>query len=239
MSSILRALKKLEHDPRHLEDNRPLDTKFVPLADTVTHKPYATLLLTTIGGGIICGLVFLAGWWVFSGKTETPPVPPQEVTQQVSMPQQSAPGPAAPVKILQHQAISAEMAINTGPETTSPTIGKNSSFNSGLETTSPTTIGKNSREKISLPAQNNFPPAAMQRAAIQPEKVEIPQLNGPDMKLQAITWSRESHKRIAVISNRILHEGETVSGYLLVTINQDDVVLTRDGRTWKLSFRTK
>ena len=59
------------------------------------------------------------------------------------------------------------------------------------------------------------------------------------MKLQALTWSREPHKRIAVVNNRILHEGESVSGYLLITINQDDVVFDREGKTWKLSFRTK
>ena len=217
MSSILRALKKLEHDPRHLEENRPLDTSFVPLADTVPHKSFANILLITVGGGIICGLIVLAGWWVFSGKNETPSLSLPEIEQQVSMPKQSPSGPVAPDKTEQIQA-AAETAFIADPER----------------------IGKNSREKIALPAQNNFPAAAgMQSANIQPEKNEIQQLNGPDMKLQAITWSRESHKRIAVINNRILHEGESVSGYLLVTINQDDVVLGRNGRTWQLSFRTK
>jgi type II secretory pathway component PulC len=172
--------------------------------------------LLTIGGGIICGLVVLAGWWLFSGKNETHSLSPPEIAQQVSMPQQSPPEPVASDKTEQVQA-AAETAINSGPET----------------------ISKNSREKIALPAQNNFPAAAdMRSAGIQPEMLEVPQLNGPDMKLQAVTWSRESHKRIAVINNRILHEGETVSGYLLVTINQDDVVLGRDGRTWKLLFHT-
>jgi hypothetical protein len=178
--------------------------------------------LLTIGGGIICGLVVLAGWWMLSGKNETHSLSPPEIEQQVSMPQQSPPEPAASDKAEQIQA-AAETAVNSGPDTTSPT-----------------TIGKNSSKKIALPVQNNFPAAAgMRSAGIQPEMIEVPQFNGPDMKLQAVTWSRESHKRIAVINNRILHEGETVSGYLLVTINQDDVVLGRDGRTWKLSFRTK
>ena len=217
MSSILRALKKLEHDPRHLEENRPLDTRFVPLAETAPHKSFAHILLITIGGGIICGLVLLAGWWVFSGHNETPSPTLPEIEQQVSTPKQSPSGPVVSDKTEQIQD-AAGAAIIADPER----------------------IEKKSSEEITLPAQNNFPAAAdMQSAGIQPQKLEMQQLNGPDMKLQAITWSRESHKRIAVINNRILHEGETVSGYLLVTINQDDVILGRNGKTWQLSFRIK
>ena len=68
-------------------------------------------------------------------------------------------------------------------------------------------------------------------------EVEIPNLKDPGMKLQAITWSKAPQKRIAVINNRILREGETVSGYLIKTINQDDILLSLDGEKWKLLFR--
>ena len=71
----------------------------------------------------------------------------------------------------------------------------------------------------------------------KPTAVEIPKLKDPDMKLQAITWSRTPEKRIAVINNRILREGEVVSGYLIRTINQDDVIMSLDGIKWKLLFR--
>ena len=57
------------------------------------------------------------------------------------------------------------------------------------------------------------------------------------MKLQAVTWSKAPQKRITVINNRILREGEMVSGYFINTINPDDVVLTLDGEKWKLLFR--
>ena len=64
-------------------------------------------------------------------------------------------------------------------------------------------------------------------------------LNDPEMKLQAITWSKDPQKRIAVINNRIMRQGDVVSGYRIDTINQDDVVLSDAGEKWKLLFRIK
>ena len=59
------------------------------------------------------------------------------------------------------------------------------------------------------------------------------------MKLQAITWSKNPQKRIVVINNRILRQGEVAHGYRVDTINQDDVVLSDAGEKWKLLFHIK
>jgi hypothetical protein len=42
-----------------------------------------------------------------------------------------------------------------------------------------------------------------------------------------------------VISNRIVREGEMASGYLLVTINKDDVILSQNRKKWRINFRIK
>jgi len=78
LSSILRALKKLENEPRHLEENQPLDSKYVTLADTEPQRKYPGIFMMVLGGGIVCGLVILAGWWLLSEK----PQPPPAVTEQ-------------------------------------------------------------------------------------------------------------------------------------------------------------
>jgi hypothetical protein len=264
LSTILRALKKLENDPRHLEDNQTLAYKFVPLADTAPEKPLGNIILVAVAGGLACGLVFFAGWWVFSEKNPPLPVSPPEVSQQVSTPQQyipaateelPPPGPAAPEKnaSLSTESAAAPETADTvaapgpaslyepdsqeiSPEETAQIQGA-----AGAEAVSPPqTISKATSETVAPPAKKRSSAAAgMAKANVPREKVEIPRLNDPNMKLQALTWSREPHKRIAVINNRILREGETVSGYLLVTINQDDVVLGREGKTWKLLFHTK
>jgi type II secretory pathway component PulC len=67
--------------------------------------------------------------------------------------------------------------------------------------------------------------------------VEVPSLeaNSP-IELQAISWAENSDRRIAVINNNVLHEGDSVEGYTVVKIRPDDVVLRRDGRMWRASF---
>ena len=119
MSSILRALKKLENDPRHLQDTPPLDTKFVPLADTRPQKSPANMLLIIIGGGIVCGLVILAGWWLLSVKTQAPPLEPQKISRQ-NLPQAEI-VPVTPEEKEPVQRLSAPPAsLKTAAEETAP-----------------------------------------------------------------------------------------------------------------------
>jgi hypothetical protein len=265
LSSILRALKKLENDPRHLEDNRPLDNRFVPLADTRPHKSFTNIILLTVGGAIICGLVFFAGWWVYSEKNEPAPVSSPEITQQISMPQHSPPVLAEELRSPPSPAPSEQPTLTIDSDTARVTADQESSTGplslpepafqqippeetehiqkpaNTADVSGPETRNQASIEKVAVPVKSKSSVAAsvISKSDIQPDKIEIPQLNDPGMKLQALTWSREPHKRIAVINNRILHEGEMVSAYLLVTINQDDVILGRDGKIWKLLFHTK
>ena len=92
-------------------------------------------------------------------------------------------------------------------------------------------------QKTILPAARPLPepePAAPAAAQEKP-----PALQDPGVRLQAITWSKNPNKRIVVINNRILRQGETVSGYRIDTVNQDDVVLSSGGEKWKVLFRIK
>ena len=77
MSSILRALKKLESDSRQIEENPSLDSRFVSLADTGPRRSLFSFFFMA-GTGIICGLVVLAGWYLFSGRHQ-PLTPEKEV----------------------------------------------------------------------------------------------------------------------------------------------------------------
>jgi general secretion pathway protein B len=258
LSSILRALKKLESEPRHLEDRPFLDSKFVPLADTGPQKNATRLFITVFAGGLVCGLVILAGWWLFSDKSGPPAPSPREtalqkvpqaevvpaVPQKTEIPERAVPavGPAKPVA----KSIAPRKALETDTGSTPATIQQPSSpavepvpeSVAQEQATPQATPGPESNEEA--PAQGEA--AAVTRAPEVPPaagEIEIPVLNDPQMRLQAITWSKDPQKRIVVINNRILRQGETVSGYRIDTINQDDVVLIDAGEKWKLLFRIK
>ena len=256
MSSILRALKKLENEPRHLEENQPLDSKFVPLADTEPQRTYHGIFMVVLGGGIVCGLVVLAGWWLLSEKPQSPP---PQISQSSSRPDESR-APELDLNKAQAQAVS-EKPIMEAPVTPKKVEQIRVAEPTGLEEPALRTIkeeyfpaaevqtpkeaiptqeisSEKTSEKIEQPAEK--PVVASVSIPISPQKTvepEIPKLKDPDMKLQAVTWSKAPQKRIAVINNRILREGEMVSGYIINTINPDDVVLTLDGEKWKLLFR--
>ncbi|MBW2467393.1 MAG: general secretion pathway protein GspB [Deltaproteobacteria bacterium] len=265
MSSILRALKKLENEPRHLEESQPFDSKFVPLADTEKQNSAYNIILMVIGGGIVCGLVVLTGWWLLSGKTQPPQDVPQKIVQPLSTEQkiiseissqdftktssekvapetekvsrdiplavsESAEQPveqrAAGLKVSASQITAQDNVAISEKKTTDETVP------------SPVASDSITSEQRALPAEKSIAASGYTRQPFaKVEDIEIPKLDDPDMKLQAITWSKIPEKRLTVINNRILREGDMVSGYIISAINQDDVVLDRSGVKSKLLFR--
>jgi hypothetical protein len=261
LSSILRALKKLENDARHLGGHKHLDNKFVPLADTGPRRRTGGIFIM-VGGGIICGLVVLAGWYFFSDRLQPPP--PETAT--LSSPEDKA-GEAAPAR---------PVAVNENPEKTTaetpgtkpvetvpaaaelkPVVPTETQISAGpfaetreeappaepvmpeetMATADDSPVQESDRLQPAVALETGAPGNDVQPKTATVSDVKIPKLDDPEMNLQAITWSRVPQKRIAVINNRIVREGDLVSGYLVSTINQDDVVLSREGTRWRLLFR--
>ncbi len=245
MSSILRALKKLENEPRHLEESKSLDSKFVPLADTAPQRTTSGMLLMAAGTGMACGLVILAGWWLFSEKSPPAAISPT-VSRQISAPEQNrtqAPVvenievPAIAEKPDEMPAAEKTAALETAQQgiVRVPAGPEKPVFRTAEPAVTP---GFEKPAGQTSPPEKTFTAAVNPGAAVnEPAEPEFPKLKDRDIKLQAVTWSKVPEKRIAVINSRILREGEMVSGYLINTINQDDVILSRDGSRWKLMFR--
>lgn len=57
------------------------------------------------------------------------------------------------------------------------------------------------------------------------------------LKVQAIAWSPEKENRMAVINSRILHEGDSLDGFTVVSIKPDDVIVRENGAgLWRIRF---
>jgi len=56
------------------------------------------------------------------------------------------------------------------------------------------------------------------------------------LKLQALAWSEDTVRRMAVINGRIVHEGESVDGYQVVEIRAEEVIVNAGGKSWRLEF---
>ncbi len=70
------------------------------------------------------------------------------------------------------------------------------------------------------------------RVSEQTEKRESPSW----LSLQAISWSADPKKRIAVINSAIVKEGWPVERGRLLSIGKDEVTIQADGKEWRLSF---
>ena len=64
-------------------------------------------------------------------------------------------------------------------------------------------------------------------------------LNDSKIKLQALAWSSDAARRMVVINGRIVREGESMDGYQINQIRQEDVVVSDGRQSWSLEFGLK
>jgi len=90
------------------------------------------------------------------------------------------------------------------------------------------------------PAPQDTRPAAPAAGPQQRAKTRLRQtydrIADSKLKLQALAWSEDVARRMAVINGRIVHEGELVDGYQVVEIRAEDVIVNAGGKSWRLEF---
>jgi len=89
--------------------------------------------------------------------------------------------------------------------------------------------------------------AGKQRASSKPDAAAVrktkaityAKLADSSMKLQALAWSKDAARRMAVINGRIVREGESMEGYQIKQIREEDVVVSNGQQSWSLEFGLK
>ena len=74
-------------------------------------------------------------------------------------------------------------------------------------------------------------------AASEDDFLSIPVLAADRLHLHAVAWSPSPVQRMAVINERIVREGESTEGFLLVHIGADYIIVREDGVSWRLQIR--
>jgi hypothetical protein len=229
LSTILKALKKLEQELPVQTDVLP-GTRKSSAKQTISrrvrrfsrlHKPFWISL------GIIS--LAAAGWIIFtplspsSRKSVPPSVPgkPDKITKKSS---------AAPQ--LEKQKPGALPRINLRPDM--PVTASRLPQKSSKQRGSP--IAATSNKKIK-PLKTATPGLPSKIADAMPVSVEP--LEDSKLRLQAISWSEKPENRIAVINSNILREGDSVEGFRIIQIYQDEVLVRAGAKEWKLVFGLK
>jgi hypothetical protein len=287
LSSILRALKKIEKTVAQQEGSRawprPIDTK-----KTVRSRVKKIWLFNKLTSALVVFLIILAAGWlivsrrqlimaklfplktsasleqrlattkdkesVFHAKIDNPSTiaakthpnnsislgqPPDADSFQNNSPksgsQRRLPLSGAPSRLKQLQDSAKSSAspkpkpLKTAATPTRTVVNRNQTSASGL---APKAESEN-KKSTGTSAQNQKQPATADRFS------SLQRIVDSRLKLQAIAWFDDVGRRMAVINNRIVREGESVDGFSITQIRPDDVVVSDGTELWRLEFGPK
>jgi hypothetical protein len=83
------------------------------------------------------------------------------------------------------------------------------------------------------------PPTKKAKSPLKQVSRSYRRLGDSKLKLQAIAWSNDVAQRIAVINGHIVREGESVEGFSVTQIRQDDIIVNDGTESWRLEFGLK
>lgn len=226
MSSILKALKKAEQespDPG-TDKGHPFRLNVRTTLNAGMHHQRQRSLLSRKGVIFLFCVVLVispASYVLFfPDKTIQPnPSPPKIQTQSAALP----PGGKDTIPALPEKKPFQPLATAQKPDihkavSSSPVVKEH-----------PASEVKNTIKKA--PEQISQP---ISRPA--PRKKEILPLENGILSIQAISWAKDPSDRIAVINNKIVGEGESVQGYHILEIGQDEVILESSDQKFRLAF---
>jgi hypothetical protein len=228
LSTILNALKKLEHELSQQTDALPGaqgSTKKTLGRRVTRFARFRKLFWITLGTFCLAAIAWVA-LMPFSPSSRQP--------TEAAIPDKT-------LDVAKHPPSALPLAKNIKPsmqreiskfETPLP-ANRTSTRRTGQKLPGETTALIN--KLLPLKAkQPRLPPkiADAKRVSAQPRK-------DSKLTLQAISWSEKPENRIAVINASIVREGESIEGFRVIQIGQDDVVVRGNGKEWKLVFGLK
>ena len=276
MSSILRALKKIEKIAPRQEDSppwpRPINKK--KAVNSRVKKTWLYNKLLSIGAALI--VMLLIGWLGISHRhmiiAKLFPAKPASVSQQQSIsskqkehvndtkikktapnsdgaPQRRSSPAGKPSIQKKSMKMSSQRSLPGQRSSNESSPLKGSTNFSASKKISPLRHAKISNQPNQPPGLTASPKVPVEQAnsskslaqkrkksAAPNRQSALPRITDSQLFLQAIAWSNDSSQRLAVINNRIVREGESVDGYSITEIRQEDVVLNDGTNAWRLEF---
>jgi hypothetical protein len=234
LSSILKALKKLEREGFEKQSEKAWPDSLQSLKEKgrkIRFKKNAMFIVC-----LILVLSIFSGGLIFyslrnSTSLQQPPIQAKQHRIEMSQNQEGKTGQIQ-FPHLDQQVLMSNMRSTTGkiPEIERKPITQKDFFSTDTHTfIKPETMISRKVETTPTHAGSEKDDTAL-----------LPMLkDDPRIDLQAIAWSADSKSSFAVINNRIVREGQTCDGIVLIKIDKDEVYF-RDGRNeWREKFRIK
>ncbi len=276
MSSILKALKKLEQETleNQAEPTPAMGLNIRPEQNRRKEKARRSTNKTTRWAWILClALVFLgtATWVIFfpHGPGTVTPAPPQTAQTPKPAPLKTAAQPApniavaiaelpkpsvptthaappqrpapAPHSVPPQRPVPATHAAP--PQRPGPTHPDTLPQLPGAVTPgAPSAPAPETQDTLPRPPDPQTRDTSPQPSDPAPQVaagIEIPALADASLTINAISWSTVPERRLAVINSTLVREGQTVGEFRLVEIEEDQVIVQRAQKKWRVMFRLR
>ena len=214
MSSILKALKKLENEVLQQSEDQPLlqeiDTK-----KTISQHVRRYLLFNRFFFVLFAAVTLtIGGWLVFSHK--------------LFLPERPSPGHVFPAKIDKKVAKIAPIPVQKAPAKPI-TLSK--------KETRPTVLTKKEPPATEPAKRSEAPAIKSRKQPIVKQPITADRFEEPRLKVEAIIWSNYVKSRFAVINGHIVRVGESVEGMSVEHIGRNYVTVRSGEKEFKLRFR--
>lgn len=253
LSSILRALKGAEKNPPPRKGlpswSRGIDTsKAVPARVRkiwLYHKAFSILLVVIVVAGA-GGLIFTQRHWILAhflpaGSTASKAHPSDKgaTARTASNVFRAKISPARPG--LSKIRPSSQTGRNNRPAKRRPErqpTRRSPAAAGGIARQKP--LGANltrpPKTRMQTPKKPPGPVAHRQKTVTENRIAALPRLKNSRLTLQAIAWAHDARRRLAVINDHIVREGESVEGFTVTRINAETVIVNDGSQSWRLEF---
>ena len=231
MSSILKALKKLDNLPSAREQSSPLkDLKLPPSKIRRDLWPPSQKTILYAGIAVVSAFILIL-FWSFGNNPDDGATQPEKKMAVVLPAKNDLPNATVPP------------AKNT-PKLAGTSGAPRKDALKATPAPKPATPTKRSLKKATFNQKTTFSPPPATPAASTPKAAPfkepiVPLLEDQKLKMQAISWAVQPENRIAVINAKIVREGDSIEGYRIAEIREDGVIVSKGGIAHKLELRLK
>jgi hypothetical protein len=233
LSSILKALKKLEAETTEFSEERFSPQK-IDRRRAFGQRAKESWLYERLLSISICAVILLLGAWFFFNR--------ETLLVGKRSPQTAAiETPARPATV-SSEPLPAPPPLRGG-RSTPPRQNPRETPPRQEPREIPAAVPERNPAKPSSPPLTSVSKAEPQEDALPPQESPVvvesppPEIAQSNLKLEAIVWSNHVESRFAVINGRIVRTGGTVAGIVVTEIGRDYVNLKSGRQDWKMRFR--
>ena len=255
MSSILKALKKIEESGREGGPPDPsLPYEAPPLRPSWRRSGWYSgrnaVYLLSIG---LVSVIVVAGyhWWADRGPTPTaggakevraplPSKPADQTSPVASPPARTAPprpaaAPPPPAETVTGSNLTPPQA-RAAPTVQAPPPTSRVRPREGSGTPPPAEA-RPPQPRSAAPSSDRA--GTGRSSASRSAEDSLSRLDEAKLKVIAIAWAEDPARRLAVVNGYIVKEGESVEGFSVTQIRRDDVIVNDGSRSWRVELNLK